>query len=192
MSRLLAVLGVLVAVAVSSGCAVNNGLKAQVAGANIELAKARAEREAKPILEADIPTPGGVMKIVVRAPGGSGNTQVAMPDDPWARAADRAVGVLGTAAGLYLGGEAAVNLVGAATKGVVDALKVQPAPTVVQAPAPVVVEQPAPVIVPPSDPIIVVPPDPIVVVQPDPIIVLPPDPLIITSPVFDSGTSFGP
>jgi len=185
--KILLSIAAIVAVTMSSGCAVNNGLKAQIAGANIELAKAKEAREAKPILEADIPTPSGVMRIVVRSTSGGNTNVVAMPDDPWARAADRAVGVLGTAAGIYLGGEASANIINAATKGVVDALKVQPAPTVVQAPAPVVVEQPAPIVVPPAEPIIVppaepiiVPPaDPVIIVQPEPIVVVPPDPIII-------------
>ncbi len=156
-----------------TGCSTDSALRAQIAGANIELARHKAEVAAKPILDAQIPTPSGMMVIVVHAPQGANTAQITMPDDPWARAADRAVGVLGTAAGLYLGGEAAVGLVSASTQGVVNALRVQPAPTVVM--------QPSPVIVPPADPVIVTQPAPVIVdpVVVDPVIVTRPNPLVV-------------
>jgi hypothetical protein len=156
-----------------TACSTDSALRAQIAGANIELARHKAETAAKPILDAQIPTPSGMMVIIVHAPQGANTAQITMPDDPWARAADRAVGVLGTAAGLYLGGEAAVGLVSASTQGVVNALRVQPAPTVVT--------QPAPVIVPPADPVIVTQPAPVIVdpVVVDPVIVTRPDPLVV-------------
>jgi hypothetical protein len=155
-----------------TGCA-TGGMKADVLGANIEIAKARTQAAAKPILDAEIPTPNGIMRIVVHAPQGAGNGQVAMPDDGWARVAERAVGVLGTAAGIYLGGDAAVGLVNAAGSGIVGALKSQQAPTVVMQPSPVVVAPAEPVIVQQPAPVIVQPAEPIIVPSPDPIIVEP-------------------
>ena len=149
-------LAVIAAVLVLSGCA-GNGIKAQVAGANIEIAKQRAAAAAKPILDAKIPTPDGMMIIVVHAPQGAGSGQVSMPDDPMWRVLDRGMGVLGTAAGIYLGGDAAVGLVNAAGTGIVNALKVQPAPTVVNQPSPVVVAPAEPVIVEQAPPVIVEP-----------------------------------
>jgi hypothetical protein len=151
---------VLSALFVMSGCTTSGGMKADVLGANIEIAKQRAIQ--RPVLDAEIPTPNGIMKIVVHAPNTSPTT-VAMPDDGWARVADRAVGVLGTAAGLYLGGEAAVSLVRGTSAGIADALRVQPAPTVVNQPAPVVVQ--------PAEPVIVEQPAPVIIEQPEPIII---------------------
>ena len=152
-----------------SGCA-GNGIKAQVAGANIEIAKARTAAAAKPVLDASIPTPNGVMHIVVHAPQGPSSGQVAMPEDPMWRVLDRGMGVLGTAAGIYLGGEAAIGLVGAAGSGIVNALKVQPAPTVVNQPSPVIVAPAEPVIVEQAPPVIV---EPVIVQSPDPIVIQP-------------------
>jgi hypothetical protein len=166
-SLIIAALGLLTL----SGCSTDSALRAQIAGANIELARHKAETAAKPILDAQIPTPSGMMLIIVHAPQGSNTAQISMPDDPWARAADRAVGVLGTAAGLYLGGEAAVGLVRASTQGVAEALRVQPAP--------MVVTQPAPVIVPPADPVIVTQPAPVIVPPIDPVIITQPAPVIV-------------
>ena len=162
-----------------SGCATDSALRAQVAGANIELARHKAQAAQLPIMDATIPTPSGIMHIIVHAPQ-NGDASVAMPDDAWARVADRGMGVLGTGLGLYLGGKAAVGLATATGAGITNALKVQPAPTVVtQPPAvivppaePVIVTQPPPVIVPPADPVIVNP----VVVQPtvvQPVVVQP-------------------
>lgn len=163
-----------VLVVLLAGCSTTPGIKAEIAGANIEIAKQRAAAAAKPILDAKIPTPDGVMTIVVYAPQ-SGNTGlISMPDDPWARAADRAVGVLGTGLGLWLGGEAAIGLVEAGATGIVNALKVQPAPTVVN--------QPAPVIVDPAEPVIVTQPAPVIIEQPEPIVLTQPEPIIITQP----------
>lgn len=155
----------------------DNGVKAQILGANIDIAKQRAQAAAKPVLDAKIPVPGCkapegadyktacVMTIVVHAPQNASNSQLSMPDDPWARAADRAVGVLGTAAGLYLGGQAAVGLVDAASGGIAKALQTMPNP--------VVVPPATPVIVPAADPVIV---QPVVVPAPDPVIV---DPVVV-------------
>lgn len=158
---------------VAQGCSTTPSMKAQIAGANIEIAKQRAVAAAKPILDASIPTPHGVMTIVVYAPQGPNNGQIAMPDDPWARAADRAVGVLGTAAGLYLGGTAAVNLIEAAGVGVSKALQAVPDPVVVQPAQTVVVTQPTPLVVTQPEPIVVMQPEPILVTQPEPLIVTP-------------------
>jgi hypothetical protein len=128
-----------------AGCSVlDNGMKAQIAGANIEIAKARAVASEKPLLDVVIPVPNCTpvpipkdatdpcaIKIVVRMPPSGNNGQIAMPDDPWARVAERFVGGLVTVGGLFVGGEAAENLVRASSEGIVSALKVQPAPTVV-------------------------------------------------------------
>ena len=161
------------------GCStMDNGVKAHILGANIDIAKERAQAAAKPVLNASIPVQGCnapegtdyktacVMTSIVHAPQGAANSgQIAMPDDPWARAADRAVGVLGTAAGLYLGGQAAVGLVDAAAGGIAKALQTMPDP--------VVVPPATPVIVPAADPVIV---QPVVVPAPDPVIV---DPVVV-------------
>ncbi len=146
------------------GCATDSALRAQVAGANIELARHKAQAAQLPIMDATIPTPSGVMHIIVHAPA-TGDAQVAMPDDPWARVADRGMGVIGTGLGLYLGGKAAVGLATATGAGITSALKVQPAPTVVT--------QPPAVIVPPADPIVVTQPPAVIVPAPDPVIVNP-------------------
>jgi hypothetical protein len=153
-----------------TGCSTDSALRAQIAGANIELARHKSEAAAKPILDAQIPTPSGMMLIIVHAPQGANTGQITMPDDPWARAADRAVGVLGTAAGLYLGGEAAVGLVRASGEGIASALRVQPAPTVVTQPPAIIVPPADPVIVPPADPVIV---NPVVITRPNPLVVHP-------------------
>lgn len=154
---------VILMVLAAAGCSTDSALRAQIAGANIELARHRAEAAALPVLDARIPTPNGDMVIVVHAPAGNNaNTQVAMPDDPWARVADRAVGVLGTAGGLWIGGEAAVGLVSATSAGITRALATQPAPTVVTQPPPLVVQPevvqvPAPEVVQVPDPFVVNP-----------------------------------
>jgi hypothetical protein len=152
-----------------TGCT-SNGMKAEVMGANIEIAKARTAAASKPILDATIPTPNGVMRIVVHAPQSPTNSQVAIPEDPMWRVLDRGMGVLGTAAGIYLGGEAATNIVRGTSAGIVDALRVQPAPTVVEQPAPIVT---TPTVVEQPPPLVVTAPDPIVVTQPAPVIVNP-------------------
>lgn len=175
-----ALLGI-AAVLALSGCA-NNGMKAEVLGANIEIAKERAAAAAKPVLNASIPVPGCkapegadyktacVMLIVVHAPQGASSGQVSMPDDPMWRVLDRGMGVLGTAAGIYLGGDAAVGLVQAAGSGIVNALRVQPAPVVVNQPSPVIVAPAEPVIVEQAPPVIV---EPVIVQSPDPIVIQP-------------------
>ena len=159
-----------------TGCSTDSALRAQITGANIELARHKAEAAAKPVLDAIIPTPSGEMRIVVHAPQGANTGQITMPDDPWARVADRGMGVIGTAAGIYLGGKAAAGLVRASGEGIADALRVQPAPTVVT--------QPAPVIVPPTDPIVVTQPAPVIVPTPDPVIV---DPVVVQPVVINTG-----
>lgn len=172
------------AVLALSGCA-TNGMKAQVMGANIEIAKERAQAASKPVLNASIPVPGCkapegadyknacVMTIIVHAPQGNASGQVSMPDDPWARVADRGMGVLGTAAGIYLGGDAAIGLVGAAGSGIVNALKVQPSPTVVNQAPPVIVQPAEPIIVQPAEPVIIEQPAPIIIEQPAPVVIQP-------------------
>lgn len=168
------ILLILAVVVAASGCSTSGGLNAQIAGANIELAKQRAV--VRPVLDAEIPTPNGLMKIVVHAPNTAPST-VPMPNDDWARVADRAVGVLGTAAGIYLGGEAAVSLVRGASSGIVDALKAAPTPVIVQ----------------PADPIVVPAAEPVIVTQPEPVIVQPADPVIVTQPApVIVQTQFGP
>ena len=152
------------------GCANDSALRAQIAGANIELARHKAKSAQLPIMDATIPTPSGVMHIIVHAPQ-QGDAQVAMPDDPWARVADRGMGVIGTGLGIYLGGKAAVGLATATGAGITNALKVQPAPTVVT--------QPPSVIVPPAEPIVVTQPPPVIVPPADPVIVNP----VIVNPV---------
>lgn len=160
---LISVLMWAVLIAAVSGCA-NNGMKAEVMGANIEIAKQKAQAAAKPVMDARIPTPNGEMHIVVHAPQGNSSGQVTMPEDPMWRVLDRGMGVLGTAAGIYLGGEAAIGLVQAAGSGIVNALKVQPAPTVIQAADPVIVPPAEPVIV---EPVVVYPEvvEPIIIEQ---------------------------
>ena len=171
----------LVLTVTQTGCT-TGGLKAQAMGANIEIAKTRAAAAAKPVLNAVIPIPGClapeganykdacVMTIVVHAPQGTGNGQVSMPDDPMWRVLDRGMGVLGTAAGIYLGGEAAANIIQGTSAGIVGALRVQPAPTVVEQPTPIVS---TPIVVEQAPPLVVTQPDPIVVTQPAPVIVNP-------------------
>lgn len=185
-----ALAGLVLAVSLA-GCSTSNGMKAQVLGANIEIAKERAAAAAKPVLNATIPVPGCkapagedwekacVMTIIVHAPqGGSNNGQVAMPDDPAWRAAERLIGVVGTTAGIWAGGEAAVGLVRATSGGIVGALAQQPAPTVVMQPDPLVVTTPDPVVVTQPAPIIVEQPAPVIVEQPAPVIV---EPVVVTA-----------
>jgi hypothetical protein len=161
------------------GCANDSALRAQIAGANIELARHKAQTAQLPIMDATIPTPSGIMHIIVHAPH-QGDAQVAMPDDPWARVADRGMGVIGTGLGIYLGGKAAVGLATATGAGITNALKVQPAPTVVTQPAPVIVQPAEPIVVTQPEPIIVPPADPVIVQQPEPTIVNP----VIVNPII--------
>lgn len=180
MKTMLAILTVLLL----AGCSTSGGLNAQIAGANIEIAKERAQ--VKPVLNAIIPIPGCkapeglffsdacVMTIIVHAPN-TAPTTIPMPSDDWARVADRAVGVLGTAAGIYLGGDAAVGLVRGVSGGIADALRTQPAP----------------VIVPPADPVIVTQPEPVIVTQPEPVIVQQPAPVVVEPVVIQPQTQFG-
>ena len=160
---LISVLMWAVLIAAVSGCA-NNGMKAEVMGANIEIAKQKAQAAAKPVMDARIPTPNGEMHIVVHAPQGNTSGQVTMPEDPMWRVLDRGMGVLGTAAGIYLGGEAAIGLVQAAGSGIVNALKTAPAPVIVQPAEPIVVPSAEPVIV---EPVVVYPEvvEPIIIEQ---------------------------
>lgn len=133
-----------------TGCATGDQqLRAQVAGANIDLVKAQAKAYEAPIVELRVPQANGqALEIVLRNPVAN-VTPVAMPDDPYARALDRAVGVAGTLGGVWLGGVAASGIVKETGKAVVGGLSA--VPTVTQ-PAPIVVEQPAPVVVEPSYP----------------------------------------
>jgi hypothetical protein len=120
-----------VVIGLQYGCAGDSALRASVAGANIELAKAQAKAYEQPIVDVAIPHDGAILKIVVRNP--SANVQhVAMPDDPWARAMDRAVGVTGTLGGIWLGGEAAKGIVSATGGAISGALSTTPAPVIVQ------------------------------------------------------------
>lgn len=153
------------------GCA-NTDMKASIVGANVEIAKAKAIAMEKPLVDIKIPIPSCVerdgkqcvMSVVVRQQTGSGSGDyVAAPDDPWARVAERLVGGLVTASGIYLGGQAAANIVTDTSVGIVNALKTQAAPTVIN--------QPPPVIVPPADPVIVTQPPPVIIEQPAPIII---------------------
>ena len=168
-----------------TGCSGGTNVKATVAGANLEIAKAKAALMSKPLVEVSIPVPNCVgdncmMHVVVRHPGGGSGASDYVPyDDPWARVAERAVGGLVTAGGIYLGGEAAANIVRGTSAGIVDALKVQPAPTVLTQPAPIVTP---PIVVEQPPPLVVATPDPIVITQPAPIIVTQPDPIIVTQP----------
>lgn len=184
--KIIALASLVLAVSLAGCSSLDNGMKAQVMGANIEIAKERAQAAAKPVLNAVIPIPGCkapegaffsdacVMTIVVHAPQGSANSgQIAMPDDPAWRVAERLVGVVGTTAGIWAGGEAAVGIASATAQGIVGALKTQPAPTVVRPevvrlPAPEVVQLPAPEVVQLPAPEVVQLPAPEVVQVPAP------------------------
>ena len=116
-----------------AGCAGGDqALRASIAGANIDLVKAQAQAYSLPIVELEVPQASGEsLKIILRNPVAS-PTQVAMPDDPWARVADRAMGVAGSLGGIGLGGEAAIGIVGATGGAISGALQTAPAPVVVQ------------------------------------------------------------
>jgi len=116
-----------------AGCAGGDqALRASIAGANIDLVKAQAQAYALPIVELEVPQSGGEsLKIILRNPVAS-PTQVTMPDDPWARVADRAMGVAGSLGGIWLGGEAAIGIVSETGKAIGGALQTAPAPVVVQ------------------------------------------------------------
>jgi len=101
-----------------AGCAGDGALKAQLGTAQIEIAKSKAQARAKPVLDAEIPTPNGIMKIVVHSPPGGGDDAVLrMPDDPWARVAGQGVEALGTVLGIREGGRAAIRLSSEVAKG---------------------------------------------------------------------------
>ena len=118
---------------VLTGCAGDTALRAQFAGAQLEWAKAQAEIQKQPLL--DIQWDGDKIKrLTVRQPtgGGAGYQGPQLPDDPWARVADRAVGVLGTVGGIYAGGWASreiVRGVGEFGAGLVQGLG-NPAPSI--------------------------------------------------------------
>jgi len=116
-----------------AGCAGGDqALRASIAGANIDLVKAQAQAYSLPIVELEVPQASGQpLKITLRNPVAS-PTQVTMPDDPWARVADRAMGVAGTLGGIYLGGVAAQGIVSETGKAIGGALQTAPAPVVVQ------------------------------------------------------------
>lgn len=149
------------------GCNQTTQVKADVAKANFEIIKEQIKMFEKPILDVEIPQAGGAdpIKIVVRNPQSGQYQQIAMPDDPWARVVDRGMGVLGTAAGIYLGGEAAKGLVTATGGAISGALSYQPDPVVVNPATPIVVTQPDPVVVNTPDPVVV---DPVIV---DPVVI---------------------
>ena len=115
-----------------AGCAGGDqALRASIAGANIDLVKAQAQAYALPIVELEVPQSGGEsLKIILRNPVANPQ-QVTMPDDPWARVADRAMGVAGTLGGIYLGGIAAQGIVSETGKAIGGALQTAPAPVVV-------------------------------------------------------------
>lgn len=126
-----------------TGCQNLDSVKAQVAGANIEIAKAKIERLAKPLVDVRVPIPNCsapealfadvcVILVTVREPStGGSNEYIPNPDDPWARVTERAVGGLITVGGIYTGSLGAAMIAKEASSGIVEALKVQPAPTVV-------------------------------------------------------------
>jgi len=116
-----------------AGCAGGDqALRASIAGANIDLVKAQAQAYALPIVELEVPQASGQpLKITLRNPVAN-PAQVTMPDDPWARVADRAMGVAGTLGGIYLGGVAAQGIVSETGKAIGGALQTSPAPIIVQ------------------------------------------------------------
>jgi len=116
-----------------AGCAGGDqALRASIAGANIDLVKAQAQAYSLPIVELEVPQASGQpLKITLRNPVAN-PAQVTMPDDPWARVADRAMGVAGTLGGIYLGGIAAQGIVSETGKAIGGALQTAPAPVVVQ------------------------------------------------------------
>lgn len=182
------ILTILCACLAMSGCG-NTAIKAQIAGANMEIARARADAMTKPLVDIRVPVPGCegpldrcTLHVVVRQPSGGGNDYMPSPDDPWARVAERAVGGLVTAGGIYLGGQAAASIVQGASAGIVDALRVQPAPTIVTQPAPTIVTTPDPVIVTQPAPVIMPTPDPVIVTQPAPVVITQPAPVIVQQP----------
>lgn len=153
-----------------SGCATESQLRAQIAGANIELARSSAQAAQLPIVDAEIPTPEGIMRIVVRAPGQPA-APIAAPYDPAWDTAKSLIHTVGQATNFWLGGEAAVGIASATAGGIVSALRTQPAPTVVTQPAPLVVTQP--------DPLVVTTPAPEVVQIPAPEVVQIPPPQVV-------------
>lgn len=165
----------MLAVLLLAGCGGGTNIKAQVAGANVEIARARAEALTKPLVEIRVPLQNCTEKdgspctinVTVRQPAGGGGAEyIPSPDDPWARVAERLVGGAVTAGGIYLGGAAAAEIVRAGSAGIVDALRTQPAPVIVPAAEPVAVMQPAPVVVTQPPPVIV---EPVVVEQQVPV-----------------------
>ena len=116
-----------------AGCAGGDqALRASIAGANIDLVKAQAQAYSLPIVELEVPQASGQpLKITLRNPVAN-PAQVTMPDDPWARVADRAMGVAGTLGGIYLGGVAAQGIVSETGKAIGGALQTSPAPIIVQ------------------------------------------------------------
>jgi hypothetical protein len=198
MIRLLAGIAGLLATTLLGGCAGDAQLRAQIAGANIEIARGQAAANARPLVSIQCPPAGCVFAGLEVAQTGQAAPHVAMPDNPWARVADRAMGVLGAAAGIYLGGEAAANIAGQVAGGITSSLTASHAganaavQTVgaagvagqsIQAgaisdalgamPGPLVVTQPPPLVVTQPPPVIVPPAEPVIVhpVVVDPIVV---------------------
>jgi len=199
MKRFFLLVAALAAAMQLAGCATGDAqLRASTVAANIELSKKHADEISQPLVDLEIPlgrdiggltTGDGTLKLKVRNPAASmAPPQVQMPSDPWANVADRAVGVLGTAAGIYLGGEAAAGLAGTVASGIAGAIgtshaganagisavgQVAGTALTTQAtavsgaltamPAPVVVEQPTPVVVEQPAPLVVTQPAPLVV-----------------------------
>ena len=112
------------------GCAGDTALRARVADAQVEWSKAQMDALREPMVE--VTTPDGT-RVVVRQPLGAGGYQgPQLPDDPWARVADRGMSVLGTGLGLWLGGRAASGLATAIIGGTADVVRElgNPAPSI--------------------------------------------------------------
>ena len=110
----------------------DQALRASIAGANIDLVKAQAQAYSLPIVELEVPQASGApLKITLRNPVAN-PTQVTMPDDPWARVADRAMGVAGTLGGIYLGGIAAQGIVSETGKAVQKSMSSYPDPIIIE------------------------------------------------------------
>jgi len=194
MIRLLAAIAGLLATTLLGGCAGDAQLRAQVAGANIERARNQAAANARPLVSIQCPSGGCVIAGLEVAQTGQATAHVAMPDNPWARVADRAMGVLGTAAGIYLGGEAAANIAGGVAGGITSSLSASHAGAnaAVQTVGAVGVAGQGIQAGAVSDALgampgalVVTQPPPLVVTQPPPVIVPPAEPVIVNPVVVD-------
>lgn len=183
--RLIALTAVLVIIGfMVSGCGANPKqieLKRDALGAQFSLKTQQLMNSDLVILKC--PTNGCTIgNLTIKNPNAvSGvGAPIQFPEDEWARVADRAMGVIGTLGGIWLGGEASKGIIdatGGAISGAMGsfgnslgtAVGAIPEPTVVLQPEPVT--QPTPIVVeqpPYNDPIVVIPPDPIIV-EPYPI-----------------------